>query len=240
MAELVAAIGVPHSPHYPSQYPKDGPDSTSQTYRAVKAHLDAAKPDAIVVIANDHFNTFFLNNFPTFAIGVAETSSGPNDQTRMPHYDFAVHVRARLARAQGRHGRGLRFRRDAGFRRRSRHAGAAALPDRRREDSGGADLGQRVRQAAAAGAPLPCARQDAEGRDRQPAARHAGRDPGDRALLAGNRRPPGRSRRPATARPTSAGRSMCTAGSRTPRSTSSWRRRRRSRCGRPATSAASC
>jgi Catalytic LigB subunit of aromatic ring-opening dioxygenase len=91
MAELVAAVGVPHSPHYPSQYPKDGPDVTSRHFRAVKQQFDAAKPDAVVVIANDHFNTFFLNNFPTFAIGVAEASSGPNDQTRMPRYEFAVH-----------------------------------------------------------------------------------------------------------------------------------------------------
>jgi aromatic ring-opening dioxygenase catalytic subunit (LigB family) len=91
MAELIAAAGVPHSPHYPSQFPKDGLHHTSQHYRAVKDQLDAAKPDAIVVIANDHFNTFFLNNFPTFAIGVADTSFGPNDQTKMPHYDFAVH-----------------------------------------------------------------------------------------------------------------------------------------------------
>ena len=91
MAELVAAIGVPHGPQYPSQFAKDGSEATPRTYRAVKDHLDAAKADAIVVVANDHFNTFFLDNFPTFAIGVAETSSGPNDQTRMPHYDFAVH-----------------------------------------------------------------------------------------------------------------------------------------------------
>jgi protocatechuate 4,5-dioxygenase beta chain len=91
MAELVAAIGVPHPPHYPARYAKDGEDGVPRTYREIKAHLDAAKADAIVVIANDHFNTFFLDNFPTFAIGVAEASSGPNDQTRMPHYDFAVH-----------------------------------------------------------------------------------------------------------------------------------------------------
>lgn len=90
MAELVAAIGVPHSPHYPSQYPKDGNGYPAGTYRAIKDHLDAARADAIVVIANDHFNTFFMDNFPTFAIGVAEAASGPNDNTRMPHYDFAV------------------------------------------------------------------------------------------------------------------------------------------------------
>jgi protocatechuate 4,5-dioxygenase beta chain len=90
MAELVAAVGVPHSPHYPKQFPKDGAEFTSRTFRAVKAELDKARPDAIVVIANDHFNTFFLNNFPTFAIGVAEASYGPNDYSTVPHYDLAV------------------------------------------------------------------------------------------------------------------------------------------------------
>ena len=90
MAELVAAIAVPHAPQYPAKFPKDGPEEMSRFYRAAKERLDAAKPDVIVVIANDHFNTFFMNNFPTFAIGVAEASSGPNDNTRMPHYDFAV------------------------------------------------------------------------------------------------------------------------------------------------------
>lgn len=92
MAELVVAAGVPHAPQFPAQFPKDGPQDTPRIYRAVKSHLDAARPDAIVLIANDHFNTFFLDNFPTFAIGVAESSSGPNDQTRMPHYDFPVHA----------------------------------------------------------------------------------------------------------------------------------------------------
>jgi protocatechuate 4,5-dioxygenase beta chain len=90
MAELVAAVGVPHSPHYPKQFPKDGTEATPRTYRAIKAELDAARPEAIVVIANDHFNTFFLNNFPTFAIGVADSSHGPNDGAEMPRYDLAV------------------------------------------------------------------------------------------------------------------------------------------------------
>jgi protocatechuate 4,5-dioxygenase beta chain len=90
MAQLVAGIGVPHSPHYPSQFPKDGAQETPRLYREIKAHLDAARPDGIVIVANDHFNTFFLDNFPTFAIGVTDATFGPNDQTRMPKYDIKV------------------------------------------------------------------------------------------------------------------------------------------------------
>jgi protocatechuate 4,5-dioxygenase beta chain len=90
MAQLVAGIGVPHSPHYPAQYAKDGPEETPRLFRELAAHLAATRPDAIVVIANDHFNTFFMNNFPTFAIGVAEATFGPNDQTKMPRYDLKV------------------------------------------------------------------------------------------------------------------------------------------------------
>src|SRR5262249_10100278 len=88
----------------------------ARLYREVKAHLDAARAEAIIVIANDHFNTFFLNNFPTFAIGVAETSSGPNDQTKMPRYDFKVHfpLAEHLRRASIADGFDLWVRRDFG------------------------------------------------------------------------------------------------------------------------------
>jgi protocatechuate 4,5-dioxygenase beta chain len=54
-----------------------------------------------VIYTDDHFNTFFLDNFPTFAIGIADQISGPNDQTAMPSYrvagaaSLASHVRAR-------------------------------------------------------------------------------------------------------------------------------------------------
>lgn len=92
MARLVAGIGVPHSPHYPARIAKDGPEETARLYREVARHLMAASPDVIVIFANDHFNTFFLDNFPTFAIGITEAAYGPNDQTKMPHYEFPVHL----------------------------------------------------------------------------------------------------------------------------------------------------
>jgi len=60
------------------------------TPAVVDLALATAAPDVLIVFTDDHFNTFFLDNFPTFAIGVADATGGPNDQTPMPHYRVAV------------------------------------------------------------------------------------------------------------------------------------------------------
>ena len=92
MAKIVAAFGVPHTPNFPAVVAKQGPDCrTARLYAEVAKHLHAARPDVLVIYTDDHFNTFFLDNFPTFAIGIAEETCGPNDQTAMPSYRVAVH-----------------------------------------------------------------------------------------------------------------------------------------------------
>jgi protocatechuate 4,5-dioxygenase beta chain len=96
MAEIVAAFGVPHTPNFPALVAKQGPDCRpARLYAEVARHLRAARPDVLVIYTDDHFNTFFFDNFPIFAIGVADQTSGPNDQTTMPSYRVAV--RASLA-----------------------------------------------------------------------------------------------------------------------------------------------
>jgi Catalytic LigB subunit of aromatic ring-opening dioxygenase len=91
MAEIVAAFGVPHTPNFPALVARDGPDcETARLYAEIAARLHAAAPDVLVIYTDDHFNTFFLDNFPTFAIGIAEETCGPNDQTPMPSYRVAV------------------------------------------------------------------------------------------------------------------------------------------------------
>ena len=70
---------------------KAGPDcETARLYAEIAARLHAAAPDVLVIYTDDHFNTFFLDNFPTFAIGIADETHGPNDQTPMPSYRVAV------------------------------------------------------------------------------------------------------------------------------------------------------
>ena len=92
MAEIVAGVAVPHDPSYPARVKREGPQSDiAKLYHEVGSHMAACKLDVLVLFSNDHFNTFFYDNFPTFAIGVATATSGPCDSTDMPVLDVIVH-----------------------------------------------------------------------------------------------------------------------------------------------------
>lgn len=107
MPEIVGAFGTPHTPLFPLQVAQEGPGSeTAQLFAAVRAHLEAVRPDVLVVFDSDHLNTFFLDNWPTFSVGVTDRTSGPNDGTPgLPEYRIRVHEE--LGRAV--YGTGLRF-----------------------------------------------------------------------------------------------------------------------------------
>ena len=91
MAAIVAGFGMPHNPGAPALAAREGPQGeTARHYAEMAKHLKAIAPDVLIIFTDDHFNTFFLDNFPTFAIGIADTTSGPNDQTPMPRYEVAV------------------------------------------------------------------------------------------------------------------------------------------------------
>ncbi len=46
-------------------------------FRRMGDEIRATKPDALVVIAAEHFANFFMNNMPAFAIGMADSYEGP-------------------------------------------------------------------------------------------------------------------------------------------------------------------
>jgi gallate dioxygenase len=101
VAEIVGALGVPHTPFFPSLVEREGPQcETARLFAAVTKELEAMRPDLIVMYDTDHLNTFFLDNLPVFAVGVTEAFKGPNDEPRsVPIYtiksrpDAASHVR---------------------------------------------------------------------------------------------------------------------------------------------------
>ncbi|WP_145646272.1 extradiol ring-cleavage dioxygenase [Rhizobium sp. SG570] len=96
VAELVAVYAVPHTPSFVVDAQINGEQSEAARYFAeIRRHFEAANPDVVVTVNNDHFNTFFFDNWPTFAIGTAEETAGPNDQTPgMPWYKVKVETAA--------------------------------------------------------------------------------------------------------------------------------------------------
>ncbi|HEU4617403.1 MAG TPA: extradiol ring-cleavage dioxygenase [Gammaproteobacteria bacterium] len=43
----------------------------------LRRRLEAAEPDALIVIAAEHFANFFMNNMPAYCIGMADSYEGP-------------------------------------------------------------------------------------------------------------------------------------------------------------------
>lgn len=46
-------------------------------FAGMRDALWASEPDALIVIAAEHFANFFMNNMPAFAVGMAQTYNGP-------------------------------------------------------------------------------------------------------------------------------------------------------------------
>jgi gallate dioxygenase len=87
MARIVAGIGVPHTPAFGANVTVGDPDDeTAQLFERIADQLDGVSADAIVMFSTDHLNTFFLDNYPTIGVGVAASTSGPNDGTPGVHH----------------------------------------------------------------------------------------------------------------------------------------------------------
>ena len=93
MAEIVGALGVPHTPFFPFFVERDGPECETARYFAhLRAELEGFKPDVLLMFDTDHLNTFFFDNLPIFAIGVTDTFAGACDEVRAtPPYAVKSH-----------------------------------------------------------------------------------------------------------------------------------------------------
>jgi hypothetical protein len=77
MARIVGGIGASHAPSMEMVYDagKTGEDEWRPLFGAfedVRTWLERIRPDVLFVIYNDHFDHFWLDAWPQFAIGVAE------------------------------------------------------------------------------------------------------------------------------------------------------------------------
>jgi 2,3-dihydroxyphenylpropionate 1,2-dioxygenase len=77
---LVFAGIMSHGPGMRARAERADPavrDPFFATLDRLRGTLEASRPDAIIVIAAEHFANFFMNNMPAYAIGMAEDYEGP-------------------------------------------------------------------------------------------------------------------------------------------------------------------
>jgi len=80
MAEIVAIHATSHTPvmlNFPDAIPAAHREEIFSALKDLGAALAASRPDAIVVLSDDHVHNFFLNNLPALCIGAAEQYPTP-------------------------------------------------------------------------------------------------------------------------------------------------------------------
>ncbi len=91
MGKIVAAMATVHAPQLFVRPPSEDPaqlDADIAAMRQLGKDLEESKPDAVIVIGNDHLETFFLTSVPTFAILAGEKSHAEFAGRR---YDLPIH-----------------------------------------------------------------------------------------------------------------------------------------------------
>jgi hypothetical protein len=77
---LVFTAICSHAPGITARADMADPADRDALYAAMddlRLRLHAARPDAVIFLAAEHFANFFMNNMPPFAVGMGETYSGP-------------------------------------------------------------------------------------------------------------------------------------------------------------------
>ena len=77
---LVYAGVCSHAPGITGRADQADPADRQALYDAfddMRLELEASGAEALIIIAAEHFANFFMNNMPSFAVGMADTYSGP-------------------------------------------------------------------------------------------------------------------------------------------------------------------
>ena len=77
---LVFAGIMSHGPGMTARSDRADPAVREPFYAALgrlRDRLEQSRPDALIVIAAEHFANFFMNNMPAYAIGMADEYEGP-------------------------------------------------------------------------------------------------------------------------------------------------------------------
>ncbi|MCC7413712.1 MAG: hypothetical protein IT495_19015 [Gammaproteobacteria bacterium] len=82
MAEIVAAMASTHTPGLLGWFedaPAEHQRVARESFERMRAHLRAARPDVMIIFANDHLLNWPINNTPEYTVGIGTRHTGPAD-----------------------------------------------------------------------------------------------------------------------------------------------------------------
>jgi aromatic ring-opening dioxygenase catalytic subunit (LigB family) len=80
LAEIVGIYAASHTPvmlNFPNAIPEQDRLDIYASFRDLGERLAAARPQALVIVADDHLHNFFLDNLPAVCIGAADSYETP-------------------------------------------------------------------------------------------------------------------------------------------------------------------
>jgi aromatic ring-opening dioxygenase catalytic subunit (LigB family) len=93
MGKIVAAFTTGHTALMIRRFEAADPEQAKHImggFKEVRRRISETKPDAIFVVGTDHIKTFFLNNMPTFCLGIGEECRAWGEGG-VPKYQVTVH-----------------------------------------------------------------------------------------------------------------------------------------------------
>lgn len=95
MGDVVVGAGTSHAPTIPFLSQRGDREQASRFYAGLETIQEAfekAKPDVVIVMSNDHWNTFYVDNLPAICVGLANEHFGPiEDHLGIPQRPFPGH-----------------------------------------------------------------------------------------------------------------------------------------------------
>ena len=82
MAEIVAAMAMTHSPGLTGWFDRASVEYQQLALSAtaeMRRRLEAARPDTLVMLSNDHLLNWPINNIPEYTVGIGDEHVGPAD-----------------------------------------------------------------------------------------------------------------------------------------------------------------
>ncbi len=82
MAEIVAAMAMTHSPGLTGWFdraPRVQQEAALTALAEMRRRLEAARPDVLLMVSNDHLLNWPMNNVPEYTVGIGDEHVGPAD-----------------------------------------------------------------------------------------------------------------------------------------------------------------